>query len=60
MKTLKQLFTLAILTAIFVGCINEQSNETIEVRKSSRPAWYDEHPMAGTEADFSVISVNPI
>ena len=54
MKTLKQLFTLAILTAIFVGCINEQTNENIEVRKSSRPAWYDEHPMAGTEADFSV------
>ena len=54
MKTLKQLFTLAILIAIFVGCNPEIPNDKCYTRKSTRPAWYNEHPMAGTEADFSV------
>lgn len=54
MKTLKQLFTLALLTAIFMGCNPEIPNEGCYTRKSTRPAWYNEHPMAGTEADFSV------
>jgi hypothetical protein len=54
MKTLKKLFTLAVITAIFVGCNPEIPNEKCFMRKSSRPAWYNEHPMAATEADFSV------
>ena len=54
MKTLKQLFTLAILIAIFVGCNPEIPNDKCYTRESTRPAWYNEHPMTGTEADFSV------
>lgn len=56
MKTIKQLLTIAILTAIIVGCNPNPDIPKDEcfTRKSSRPAWYNEHPMAGTEADFSV------
>ena len=56
MKTLKQLFTAAILSATVLGCNPNPDIPKDEcfTRKSTRPAWYNEHPMAGTEADFSV------
>mgnify|MGYP007119889539 CR=1 FL=1 len=56
MKTLKQLFTAAILSATVLGCNPNPDIPKDEcfTRKSTRPAWYNEHPMASTEADFSV------
>ncbi|MBO5085660.1 MAG: hypothetical protein J6B65_00295 [Paludibacteraceae bacterium] len=34
--------------------IDNVETEPFYIVKSSRPAWYNEHPMASTEADFSV------
>ena len=59
MKTLKKLFMLIAILALFANCnpnnnsnINEYGDEICMITKSSRPAWYDKNPMIGKEFGF--------
>ena len=53
MKNLKTIIFVA-LAAIFVACNSDMPKDECYTRQSSRKAWYDEHPMADADADFSV------